>query len=42
MVARYAELVASFPIWSIEDRMAENDDAGWQELTATLVDGFSW
>jgi enolase len=36
MVAYYADLVARYPIISIEDGMAEDDWAGWQALTAAL------
>lgn len=38
MVAYYADLVAKYPIISIEDGCAEDDFAGWSELTATLGD----
>jgi len=38
MVAYYADLVAKYPIISIEDGCAEDDFAGWAELTATLGD----
>lgn len=36
MIDFYAELVKSFPIFSIEDGLAEEDWAGWQELTKKL------
>jgi enolase 1/2/3 len=36
MVAYYADLVARYPIVSIEDGMAEDDWPGWVELTRTL------
>ncbi|WIV59143.1 phosphopyruvate hydratase [Amycolatopsis nalaikhensis] len=36
LVQRYVEMVRDFPIWSIEDGMAEDDDAGWQEITDEL------
>jgi enolase len=36
LIDLYSELVEEFPIWSIEDGMAEDDRAGWQELTARL------
>ena len=36
MVALYGELVDRFPIWSIEDGLAEGDWDGWVELTAEL------
>ena len=38
MVAYYADLVAKYPIVSIEDGCAEDDFAGWAELTAVLGD----
>jgi len=38
MTAYYAELVASYPILSIEDGMAEDDWEGWHGLTAALGD----
>jgi enolase len=36
MTAYYEELVASYPIVSIEDPLAEDDWAGWARLTAVL------
>ena len=36
MVAYYADLVARYPIVSIEDGMAEDDWEGWAELTQQL------
>ncbi len=36
MVATYAELVANYPIYSIEDGMSEDDWDGWRALTAAL------
>jgi enolase len=36
LVQRYVEMVRDFPIWSIEDGMAEDDDAGWLMLTEEL------
>ena len=36
LVAYYEQLVAQFPIWSIEDGMAENDDDGWHTITDAL------
>jgi enolase len=36
MVATYAELVANYPIFSIEDGMAEDDWEGWRTLTEAL------
>jgi enolase len=38
MIAMYVDLVQRFPIWSIEDCLAERDWGGWQRLTATLGD----
>ena len=38
MVAYYADLVSKYPIISIEDGCAEDDFAGWAELTALLWD----
>jgi enolase len=36
MVAYYAELAGNYPIYSIEDGMAEDDWEGWRALTETL------
>ncbi len=36
LAAYWTELVDKYPIISIEDGMAENDFAGWQEHTKTL------
>jgi len=36
MTAYYGELVASYPIFSIEDGMAEDDWEGWRSLTEAL------
>jgi enolase len=36
MVERYAGLVRLFPIYSIEDGLAEDDQTGWIELTERL------
>jgi len=38
MVAFYADLVAKYPIISIEDGLAEDDWAGWKMLTDALGD----
>ncbi len=38
MSAYYAELLAAFPLVSIEDPLAEDDWAGWTHLTAELGD----
>jgi len=36
MIGYYGELVERFPIWSIEDGLAEDDDQGWVQLTEQL------
>jgi enolase len=36
MVNWYEQLVTDFPIWSIEDGLAEGDQDGWIELTTRL------
>ncbi len=36
LIERYAEIVARYPVWSIEDGLAEDDHAGWIELTRQL------
>lgn len=36
MIAYYAELIANYPLVSIEDPLAEDDWAGWSEITAQL------
>ena len=38
MVAYYAELLAAYPLVSIEDPLAEDDWAGWSKMTAELGD----
>ncbi len=38
MTAYYAELLDRYPLVSIEDPLAEDDWAGWQQLTAELGD----
>jgi len=38
MIDWYAELVRDFPIWSIEDGLAEDDWTGWKDLTERLGD----
>lgn len=38
MIERYAVIVERFPIWSLEDGLAEDDRAGWERLTARLGD----
>lgn len=36
MIDYYTELVDQFPIWSIEDGLAEDDSDGWVRLTGQL------
>jgi enolase len=36
LVARYVELVRDYPLWSIEDGMAEDDPDGWRSLYSEL------
>lgn len=36
MIAYYADLIANYPLVSIEDPLAEDDWAGWTEITAEL------
>ncbi len=38
MIAFYADWVRQFPIWSIEDGLAEEDWDGWTQLTERLGD----
>jgi enolase len=38
MIARYEEIVSRFPVWSIEDGLAESDWDGWVSLTERLRD----
>jgi len=38
MIDRYEAMIDRFPIWSIEDGLAENDDDGWIRLTERLGD----
>lgn len=38
MVARYKKMIADYPIWSLEDGVAENDDEGWKAITEALGD----
>jgi enolase len=38
MIERYAQIVERFPVWLIEDGLAEDDWDGWAELTARLGD----
>lgn len=36
LIAYYEELIAKYPIFSIEDAMAEDDYEGWQKITQKL------
>jgi enolase len=36
MIESYASCIKQFPIWSIEDGLAETDTEGWRALTAAL------
>jgi enolase len=36
LIDRYAEIVDRFPVWSIEDGLAEDDWDGWERLNARL------
>jgi enolase len=36
MIERYAEMSSRFPIWLLEDGLAESDWDGWQRLTARI------
>lgn len=36
MIERYAEIIERFPVWLLEDGLAESDWDGWQRLTARL------
>ncbi|SBS78159.1 Enolase [uncultured Mycobacterium sp.] len=38
MIERFTAIVDDFPVWSIEDGMAETDTSGWAALTAALGD----
>ena len=38
MIDLYEQWISNFPIWSIEDGLAENDWIGWKTLTARLSD----
>jgi enolase len=38
MISYYAELIANYPLVSIEDPLAEDDWGGWIEITALLGD----
>ena len=36
MIERYSQIVTDFPVWSIEDGLAEGDWDGWTDLTGRL------
>jgi enolase len=36
MITRYEQITSRFPVWSIEDGLAEDDWDGWVELTGRL------
>lgn len=36
LIDRYTSIVSNYPVWSIEDGMAENDSQGWEKLTDVL------
>ncbi|MGV8966316.1 MAG: phosphopyruvate hydratase [Cellulomonas sp.] len=38
MTERYAAMVVAYPVWSIEDGLAEGDWAGWKVLTDRIGD----
>jgi enolase len=38
LITRYGEMIAHYPVWSLEDGLAEGDWDGWQRLTAALGD----
>ncbi|WP_018179483.1 phosphopyruvate hydratase [Jongsikchunia kroppenstedtii] len=38
MIEMYSTMLDDFPIWSIEDGLAESDDAGWRAMTDQLGD----
>ncbi|OMH29021.1 phosphopyruvate hydratase [Tersicoccus phoenicis] len=38
MIARYEQMVTDFPVWSLEDGLAEGDWDGWAKLTTRLGD----
>ncbi|MFF9352470.1 hypothetical protein [Streptomyces sp. NPDC014734] len=38
LIDRYAEMINRFPVWSIEDGLAEDDWEGWIRLTERLGD----
>lgn len=36
MITRHAEIVDRFPVWSLEDGLAESDWDGWARLNSRL------
>ena len=36
MIERYAQMVEHYPVWLLEDGLAESDWDGWERLTARL------
>lgn len=38
MIKRYVDIAENFPVWLLEDGLAENDWDGWKKLTTTLTD----
>jgi enolase len=38
MIERFEEMVAAYPVWSLEDGLAEGDSEGWVRLTERLGD----
>ena len=38
MIARYEAIITEFPVWSIEDGLAEGDQDGWIAITERLGD----
>jgi len=36
MIERYAQIVERYPVWLLEDGLAESDWGGWERLTARL------
>lgn len=38
LIDRYEQIITDFPVWSLEDGLAEDDWAGWKTLTERLGD----
>ncbi len=38
MIERYRAMITTYPIWSLEDGLGEDDHDGWQKLTKELGD----